>query len=86
MRRRVILDAVLIIGAITAPPWLTIAIALVGLFTFEKFYEIVAVGFIIDGLYGMKTPLLFVPLFYTIVSGCLLIASVFLRKHLRFYL
>ena len=86
MHKRILLDIILILGAFAAPPWLALSIALVGLFSFEKFYEVFAVGFIVDGLYGIETPLLFVPVFYTTISGCLFVAALFLRKHLRFYL
>jgi len=86
MRKRIVIDIVLLIGAFIAPPWLVLTFALIGLLSFGNFYEIFAVGFIIDVLYGIKTPFLFIPIFYTAISGCLFIASVFLRKHLRFYL
>lgn len=86
MRRRILLDTILMLGAFIAPPWLTLVVALIGLFSFENFYEILAVGFIVDGLYGIKTPVMFIPVFYTIISGCMFVAVIFLRKHLRFYL
>ena len=86
MRRRILLDIILILGSFIAPPWLALLISLVGLFSFENFYEIFAVGFIIDGLYGIGTSTLFIPTLYTVISGCMFIAVIFLRKHLRFYL
>ncbi len=85
MRKRVFLDIVLFIGAFIAPPWLALLVALFGLFLFENFYEIFAVGLIVDGLYGTKTLVLFIPLLYTVFSGLLFVATAFLRKHLRFY-
>lgn len=86
MRWRIILDIILILGAFIAPPWLTLLISLIGLFSFGNFYEIFVVGFIVDGLYGIATPTMFIPALYTVISGCVFIAIIFLRKHLRFYL
>ena len=86
MSRRIFLDIILTLGAFTAPPWLMLLVALIGLFSFENFYEILAVGFIVDGLYGIKTSIIFIPVFYTFISGGMFIAVIFLRKHLRFYL
>lgn len=86
MLKRIALDIILTIGAFFAPPWLVLLVALVGLFSFENFYEIFAVGFILDVLYGVETTFLFMPVFYAIISGLLFVASLFLRKHLRFYI
>ena len=85
-RRRIILDIILMFGAFIAPSWFMFLAASVGLFFFEDFYEIFAVGFVVDGLYGIKTATFFIPCFYTGLSGALFIAVVFLRKHLKFYL
>ncbi len=85
MRSRILFDIVLIVAAFIAPPWLSLALAAAGLFYFTNFYEIFAVGFIIDGMYGI--PLLFfpAPMFYSVSAACLFIFSFVLKKHLSFY-
>ena len=85
-RKRIALDVLLLLAAFIAPPWFAFGIATIGLFAFESFYEIFAVGFIIDVLYGIRTPYLVIPLLYVIFSGILFMITVFLKKHLRFYI
>ena len=46
MRKRIVIDIVLLIGAFIAPPWLVLTFALIGLLSFGNFYEIFAVGFV----------------------------------------
>lgn len=85
MSKRIALDIILFLGTFIAPPWLVILLATIGLLSFENFYEILPIGFIIDALYGVPTPPLLIPIFYTTISSCLFIVMIFSRKHLRFY-
>lgn len=85
MRTRIPFDIIIFILAFIAPPWLAIIISVAGLFYFRNFYEIFAVGFIIDVIYGIPLSFLPVPALYTVFVGCLFIVSFFLKKYLSFY-
>jgi hypothetical protein len=52
MAKRIIFSIVLIILAFVAPWWIGFILALAGLFYFKGLYEVIAVGIILDSLYG----------------------------------
>jgi len=86
MQRRILIDILLFAALFMMPFWLTALGALVCLFVFENFYEIIIVGIMLDGLYG--TPMRFVPIpaVYTLSASALFIARTLLKKHLKFYI
>jgi len=85
MRTRVILDIFLFLGVFIAPLWLVAIVALICLFVFESFYEIIFLGIIADGLFGLPTRFIAIPAVYTISASVLFIARSLLKKHLKFY-
>ncbi len=52
MTRRIILDILLFLSIFILPFWLTVILALICLFLFDSFYEILPVFLFIDLLYG----------------------------------
>ncbi len=85
MKRRITVEVVLFLGVFTLPLWLFCPAALIFLFVFENFYEIIILGIILDALYGIPTRYFAVPALYTLSAGALFIARNLLKKHLKFY-
>lgn len=54
MLARIIFGIFLILGAFVLPWWASFFAALIGLFYFDKLYESIVVGLIIDSLYGVE--------------------------------
>ncbi len=81
---RVFLDTILLLGIFVAPLWLVFLGAIVCLFRFENFYEIVLIGVIIDSVYGLPTSFFSVPIIYTLFASTLFIIRQVLKKHLVF--
>jgi hypothetical protein len=84
MITRVILDTLLFLGVFVAPLWLVAIGAIVCLFLFENFYEIIILGIIMDGLYGLSVRFSVIPAIYTVFATVLFIMRNFLKKHLSF--
>lgn len=85
MRIRITLDILLFLGVFIAPLWLVVIIAVICLFIFESFYEIIFLGIIADGLFGLPIRFIAIPAVYTISASVLFIARSLLKKHLKFY-
>ena len=86
MRTRILIDILLLFGIFMAPFWLTFLGALICLFVFENFYEIIIMGIIFDSLYGIPIRFISLPAIYTLSASILFIARAFLKKHLKFYM
>ncbi|GEM_PF-6678974 len=84
MRTRIVVDILLFLGVFVLPLWLICPAAIICLFLFENFYEIIIVAIFIDGLYGMPTRFLSIPAIFTLSASIIFIARSFLKKHLRF--
>jgi hypothetical protein len=67
--KRVIFGIFLIISAFVLPWWFTCLLALAGLFYFDNLYEVIAVGLIIDLLYGPWFVFYGFDLFFTLGSA-----------------
>lgn len=85
MKRRLILDLLLFLGVFVAPLWLLAIVAVIFLFVFEDFYEIIFLGIIADGLYGLSSGLIG-PVTYTLFASIFFLARSSLRRHLKFYI
>ncbi len=83
--QRIVFDAALLVSALMFPLWCALALAFVGLFLFEQFYEIVLLGLMIDAVYGVPLPLLHLPALYTIFASALFLLALPLRKRIRYY-
>ena len=69
---------ILFFSAFLLPWYFTVLLALIGLFLFEDFYEIIFVGLLFDSLYGTS-------LYYTLIATVLFIISIFIRKKFKFF-
>ena len=85
MYSRIFIDILLGLGVFFLPPWLVFLIALVGIFYFDSFYEILCAGICLDVLYGQPLPFLSIPLLYTFFAAVLFWGSMLLKTHLKFY-
>ena len=86
MIQRIFLNIGLFLIVLVCPWWVSIIAALVLLYYFKTFTEIVIFGLIIDILYGHFSPGF--QLFdyrATLVAMILLLISIFLKKRLKFY-
>lgn len=82
---RGIFDCILFASLFMAPLPVSLLFAAAGVFLFEGFLEIVAVGVIADTLYGVPLHFLTIPALYSLSSAVFMIAGSFLRRHLKFY-
>jgi hypothetical protein len=86
MIRRITIDALLIIAAFIMPWWLVVIASVYFLFKFERFYEIILMGLVLDSLYSVpvKTYGDF-ELIFTVSAFSLYIVAIFARNKLKFY-
>lgn len=80
MLNRILFGIILIISAFVLQWWISFVLSLIGLFYFKKLYEVIAVGIILDSLYGVgiKIPILeSFDFFFTII---LMIALILISK------
>jgi hypothetical protein len=83
---RIIIDIIIFIAALTLPWWTSILLALFFLFYFSSFYEILAVGFILDCLYAQPQSWLFHFNFaLTLLCIIVFLISIPLKRSLSFY-
>lgn len=54
MIKRFLFTIILLVAVLYAPWWLTLILALGGAFYFSAYYEVIALGVLIDLLYGMR--------------------------------
>ena len=86
IKKRIIVDAILMVLVFIFPWWVTFVIAAVLSFIFETFIEAAAVGLILDSLYGVPGNGLFgFQYTLTAVMGLLLLISRFLKSRMVFY-
>lgn len=84
--RRVLLDAILFLSLFTTPWWVSVVIALAGVFFFTDFYEIIFAGFIMDIVYGApNASFLNVQFISTVAAIFLFAGGAFLKKRMVFY-
>ena len=83
--KRVIFDLILILVAITLPWWISVILALAGLFYFDKFYEAIFVGLLIDSIYGSIFVLPKFPYLMTTIFVIVTLLSVRFKKSLIMY-
>ncbi len=51
-RQRLVANTALLISVLYLPWWITVALAVVGLFSFNRFFELIIFMLVIDLLYG----------------------------------
>ena len=83
---RIALDLILFLSLFATPWWVSLIIALAGIFFFTHFYEIVVAGFIMDIVYGTPNASFFgIHFLSSIVAILLLVIGAFIKKRMIFY-
>jgi len=80
MLNRVLFGIVLIISAFVFQWWISIILAILGLFYFNNLYEVIFVGIILDSLYGSGSNVIFFEDFNFLFTIVLLITFIFIEK------
>lgn len=81
---RLLADLALAVAAVWFPAWLTFLAGLPFLFSFNPFYEFIAIGFLADLLYGVRGEGFFgLPVFYAGAATALVVAANAVKKRLR---
>ena len=84
MLKRILADIILFASLVFAPWYWTAVLAVVGLVLFRKFWEIIALGFLIDALYSLPVSGIIARFgFFTIASVVLFLITNVVRKELR---
>lgn len=84
-KKRIVFNIFLVASVIYMPWWVTAVLAVAGVFMFKRFYEIVAVGVLMDLLYGVPAPRFFNFWFvFTIGSLAVYLAAMKVKESLRF--
>lgn len=86
MYKRIIFDIVLFLSLFITPWWASFAIAFAGIFFFNDFYEIIALGFIMDIVYGTpNVSVMGVRFINSFAAIALLAGGTFIKNRIRFY-
>jgi len=80
MLNRILFGIILIISAFIFQWWISFVLSIIGLFYFKHLYEVLAVGIIIDSLYGQGIQLPIFESFNFIFTLILLIALLLISK------
>jgi hypothetical protein len=88
MQRNIVIRGVyagvLVISGLFFPWWVILLVAAVGAVMFDRYYEVVVAGVVLDLLYASAIPVFFdIPLVFTLGSLILFGVNVFSRKFLR---
>ena len=84
--KRVIFDTVLFIAVFILPWWITIPLAIIGLFVFNDFYEFIIVGIIIFAVFRAPgDKIITSPLWYSLITLILFFGIQQLKKVIIFY-
>ncbi len=83
---RSIFGLIILISILFGPWWLTWVLAILLLFYYPVYYEIIAWGIIYDSLYGVSLPEFWnIKYIFTIFSIVIFIISLFIKKRLIVY-
>ena len=85
MIMRIIFGVIIILAAFLTPWWVSLILALFGLFYFDKLYEVVFVGLIIDSLYGSSSFFFDIPYPLTITMLVVFYLAEKFKKQLMIY-
>jgi len=84
IKTRLLFDIIVALSLFIAPWWLSVILALFGLFYFSFFIEFIMVGFIFDSLFGVRLQSFFNFYFiYTTAFGLFFILVESLKNRLR---
>ncbi len=83
---RLVCDATLFVGLFFLPWWLVAAMAIIFLFVFNDFIEIIVLGGLIDIIFSPTSQTLsFSSFIFTLSAAVLYFICPFLKRRLRFY-
>lgn len=83
---RIIYDSVVLVGILFVSWWYILFLCFVGVIIFQRYYECIFVGILLDMLYGIpREQLMSIPIIFTITTSILFIVSGGLKTHARFY-
>jgi hypothetical protein len=79
---RILYGLFIILCAFLAPWWVSTVFSILGLFYFEKLFEVIVVGIIIDSLYGANLEIFHFNFIFTLIFIILFYGISHLRKNL----
>lgn len=85
MLSRVLFGIILVISAFVFQWWISVGLSIIGLLYFKRLYEVIAVGIILDSLYGKNFDIPFIESFdfpITIILMILLFVSIKMKNNL----
>ncbi len=82
MKLRILADILIVIISFVLPSWAVFSFGLICLVFFDRYYEILFLGTVLDGIYGLQS--VYFGHFYFFVSVILFLIAYFFKKHLRF--
>ena len=86
MRLRIATDIFLVLMMFMAPWWITMLLAVVGLFVFRNFFEIIIIGIMLDSLYNASVARYYnVQFLMTYMAIVLFVATSFIKPRLRYF-
>ena len=84
--KRVLFDILLLISVLMLPWWLSVVLALGGIFVFKNFYEFIVAGVIMYSLYAIPgTGFLSSPFWFPFLIGVLYIAIQIIKRNIILY-
>jgi hypothetical protein len=82
--KRLFFNGLVIMSAILFPWWFTCGLAIVGIFIFTSYFELLFVGIFLDSLYSLPHGTVFQVYFFTIIFGISFLLSFWIKEHLTF--
>jgi hypothetical protein len=81
---RYLADSLIFLAAIVAPWWLTIPVAAMFALRYKSYYELIALGVILDALYGVPLSVLYGrAMIFSISCSLIFMVAEFLKPQLR---
>jgi hypothetical protein len=82
---RIISNLILFLSAIIMPWWVTLPMAIFFALRFKSYYELIALGLILDALYGAPMPVFYGHiLVFSLTCALIFVLLEFLKPQLRF--
>ena len=86
LKRRILLDLLLLFGVFLFPMWLEFLIVTVMIFIFNDYYEALFLAIIADAVYSVPVSFLPIPAMYTLIMTSVFVVSIFLKRRLIYNL
>jgi len=85
MAGRILVDVILVVGAFLLPWWVTAILGLAALFYFKNFYEAIAIGLVLDSIYGTSAIFNSFPYLLTMSALVLVLLVTNIRSRMIMY-